>query len=171
MYRHCVTDPPPALISPLVTATMEHAHGHGSAPDHHDPWWWRRSGARSCKSRQTPTSSQSQIWAILVGFYVHLVLKDRPTTNREAARARCDSSRRGRRRFIAPYSPAPRCAPSATVAIARLRVSSPLAPASTRACPGTAERGPRLAEVSQLLPTRRTRGAETRGRNPGALLI
>lgn len=34
MYRHCVTDPPPALISPLVTATMEHAHGHGSAPDH-----------------------------------------------------------------------------------------------------------------------------------------
>ena len=36
MYRHCVTDPPPALISPLVTATMEHAHGHGSAPDHHE---------------------------------------------------------------------------------------------------------------------------------------
>ena len=34
MYRHCVTDPPPALISPLVTATMEHAHGHGSEPDH-----------------------------------------------------------------------------------------------------------------------------------------
>ena len=36
MYRHCVTDPPPALISPLVTATMEHAHGQGSAPDHHE---------------------------------------------------------------------------------------------------------------------------------------
>ena len=40
MYRHCVTDPLPALIfkfqviSPLVMATMEHAHGHGSEPDH-----------------------------------------------------------------------------------------------------------------------------------------
>jgi hypothetical protein len=36
MYRHCVTDLPPALISPLVTAAMAHAHGHGSAPDHHE---------------------------------------------------------------------------------------------------------------------------------------
>ena len=36
MYRHCVTDPPPPLISPLVTADMAHAHGHGSAPDHHE---------------------------------------------------------------------------------------------------------------------------------------
>ena len=74
MYRHCVTDPPPALISPLVTATMEHAHGHGSAPDHHETRFITMdhgggggSGPRSCKSQQTPASSHSQIWAILAG--------------------------------------------------------------------------------------------------------
>ena len=83
MYRHCVTDPPPALISPLVTATMEHAHGHGSAPDHHETRFITMDhgggggpvpvAASPAKPQHRPTPKSA--WAILVVFYMHLVLK------------------------------------------------------------------------------------------------
>ena len=83
MYRHCVTDPPPALISPLVTATMEHAHGHGSAPDHHETRFITMDhggGGGPVPVAASPNKPQHRpnlksAWAILVGFYVHPVLK------------------------------------------------------------------------------------------------
>ena len=59
------------------------------------------------------------------------------------------ASRRARRRLSARYGPTRGRAPSATVAIARPRVSAPPSPAPARARRETAERGPRLAEDSR----------------------
>ena len=69
---------------------------------------------------------------------------------REATR--CENraaSRRARRRLSARYGATPSRAPGAAVETARPRVSAPLAPTSARARRETAERGPRLAEVSR----------------------
>ena len=84
MYRHCVTDPPPALISPLVTATMEHAHGHGSAPDHHETRFITMDhgggggpvpvAASPAKPQHRPTPKSGRFWSFLAPFYVHPVL-------------------------------------------------------------------------------------------------
>ena len=89
MYQHCVTDPPPALISPLVTATMEHAHGHGSAPDHHETRFITMDHgggggpvpvvASPNKPQHRPNLKSGRF--SLVGFYVHPVLMMLHITN------------------------------------------------------------------------------------------
>ena len=81
------------------------------------------------------------------------------------------ASRRARRRLSARYGPTPGRAPSATVAIARPRVSAPPAPAPARARRETAERGPRLAEDSRRAESASERFSDASGGGGASRLL